>query len=113
MTQHNDWVEEYPAAITICDTQGIITGMNAASRKLFAKRGGAKLIGTSLFDCHSPKSNEIIREMLKTGETNTYITDKKGMKKLIHQSPWYNNGTVAGLIETIIELKDDLEVKKR
>jgi transcriptional regulator with PAS, ATPase and Fis domain len=109
---HN-WIEEFPSAITVCDNKGIIVAMNEASRLNFSKRGGGTLIGTSLFDCHPEAANKIIRKMLHKETPQTYITENKGRKRLVHQSPWYKNKEFAGLVETIIDLYGEIQTRKR
>ena len=109
----HEWVEEFPSAITVCDVHGIIVAMNSASRRNFAKRGGAALIGTNLFDCHSEASNRLIKKMLQKEVVQTYITENKGQKRLVNQSPWYKDGVFAGLVETIVDIPGDIEVRKR
>jgi hypothetical protein len=46
-------------------------------------------------------------------QTNTYITEKKGERKLVHQAPWYDQGQFAGLVETVIVPPPELETKQR
>ena len=41
-------------------------------------------------------------------QTNIYTIEKKGIKKLIYQSPWLNNGVYAGFIEFSFEIPFDL-----
>ncbi len=108
-----DWHKDYPAAVTVCDTKGIIVAMNRRSVELFAKRGGAALIGTSLFSCHPESANEIIRRQLQTQEANVYITRRKKGSRLIQQVPWYRDGVFGGLVETVIPIPDDIPVKER
>ena len=108
-----DWQEDYPAAVTVCDTDGIIIAMNKRAIEQFAKRGGAELIGTSLFACHPEAANEIIRRQLQTKETNVYITNRKNGSRLIQQVPWHRDGFFCGLVETIIPIPDDITVTKR
>ncbi|MFA6910815.1 MAG: PAS domain-containing protein, partial [Candidatus Cloacimonadaceae bacterium] len=91
----HEWIEELPVAITVCDTNAIITEMNEKAALTNAAHGGKELIGHSLYNCHQPRSIEIIRHMLATGEPNTYTIDKAGQKKLIHQQPWYKDGKIA------------------
>ena len=56
----NEWVQHFPAAITVCDTDGIILEMNAHAVKSFADEGGANLIGTNVLDCH-PESRHLLQ----------------------------------------------------
>lgn len=99
-----DWFSEFPIAITICDQEGIILHMNEKSQKTFEKYGGNKLIGKSLFDCHPEAAGTKIREILKKQKTNTYTIEKNGQKKLIYQSPWYQNKKFMGLVEMSFEI---------
>jgi transcriptional regulator with PAS, ATPase and Fis domain len=101
---YSAWIEESPVAVTVCDTNGIVLDMNRKSEKTFQSDGGRALIGKSLLDCHSPASREMIRKMLQNGASNTYTIEKAGVKKLIHQMPWFENGAVAGLVEFSIEI---------
>jgi transcriptional regulator with PAS, ATPase and Fis domain len=100
----NIWSEEFDGAITICDREGIITYMNDTSKRVFMKYGGDDLMGTNLLDCHPEPSRTKLSEMLKTPTTNTYTIEKAGIKKIIHQSPLYENGVFSGLIEMSFEL---------
>lgn len=109
-----DWIASYPHGVTVCDTEGIIIAMNGASCENFKKYGGKKLIGSSLFDCHPESANTIIRNQLDFQEANTYITEKAAKKRLISQTPWYHaDKTFGGMVETIIDLPVNTNVKKR
>jgi transcriptional regulator with PAS, ATPase and Fis domain len=94
-----DWTREFPAAITVADLDGTIVAMNQAAGGAFQKSGGTDLIGQSLFACHPEPANEKIRELLQTRKTNAYTIEKNGVKKLIYQAPWFENGEFAGLVE--------------
>ncbi len=111
--QDFDWTQEYPAAVTVCDTAGTIIAMNRAARENFRRYGGGRLIGSSLFDCHSPASGRTIRRMLEQEEGATYITDNGRRRRLVQQVPWYRQGRFAGLVETIIDLPPELPVRRR
>jgi len=37
----NEWIKEFPAAVTVCDEEGIILEMNDKSAKTFEKEAGA------------------------------------------------------------------------
>jgi transcriptional regulator with PAS, ATPase and Fis domain len=108
-----DWIQDYPAAVTVCDTEGIIIAMNNRSAEQFKKRGGAGLIGTSLFDCHPESANSIIRRQLQTQQANVYITERKSGRRLIQQVPWYRDGVFAGIVETVSPIAGDIPVKQR
>jgi transcriptional regulator with PAS, ATPase and Fis domain len=96
----NNWMDEFDGAITLCDTNFTIVYMNNRSVKEFEKYGGAKLIGTNLLDCHNPDSVIMIKDILKTGLSNSYVKEKAdGSRKVISQSVWKELDEVKGLIE--------------
>ena len=103
------WYDTSPIAITVCDVNGIIVYMNEKSKNTFEKDGGEKLIGSSLYECHTENSNSQIKRLIRENEKNTYTIEKKGIKKLIHQMPWYENENVAGLVEISIELPEQMQ----
>jgi transcriptional regulator with PAS, ATPase and Fis domain len=103
-----DWIKEFPAAITVCDRQGVVVAMNDKACSTFAQEGGAALIGHNLQDCHKPESWQKILHMLDTGIANTYTIEKNGVRKLIHQQPWFRNGEVAGVVEMSIVLPEEI-----
>jgi putative heme iron utilization protein len=47
-----DWVKEFPAAVTVCDPEGIILAMNDKAAKGHEKDGGYNLLGSNMLDCH-------------------------------------------------------------
>lgn len=99
-----DWIKHFPHAVTVADIDGTITYMNPKAIETFASHGGARLIGTSLYDCHKPRSVEMIKHMLATGESNIYTIEKAGVKKMIIQQPLLEEGTVGGIVEISIVL---------
>jgi transcriptional regulator with PAS, ATPase and Fis domain len=104
----HEWIKELPLAITVCDRDGIIIEMNDKAAITFADHGGKELIGTSVYDCHQPRSIEMIKEMLATGVPHSYTIEKAGQKKLIHQQPWFKDGKIAGVVEFSIILPQDM-----
>jgi transcriptional regulator with PAS, ATPase and Fis domain len=105
---NTDWIKEFPAAITVCDEKGIVIAMNDKAIATFADEGGEKLIGHSLQDCHKPESWQKILTMIKDGIVNTYTIEKHGIRKLIHQQPWYKDGRIAGVVEMSIALPEEM-----
>ena len=103
-----NWPEEFDGSITICNLDGIIIYLNEVAKKQFTKYGGGDLLGTNLLDCHPEPSRSKLVEMLKTPTQNIYTTEKSGVKKIIHQSPLYENGVFSGLIEISFELPQQL-----
>jgi transcriptional regulator with PAS, ATPase and Fis domain len=103
-----DWIKEFPAAVTVCDTAGIILAMNDRAALGFQADGGRQLIGKSMLDCHPEAARTKTRTLLMTRATNTYTIEKNGIKKLIYQSPWYRDGEYAGFVELSIEIPFEL-----
>jgi transcriptional regulator with PAS, ATPase and Fis domain len=103
MTQHG-WVDEFPGAVTVCDTQGTIIEMNAQAIKNFADDGGANLIGRNVLDCHPDPARTKLKDIMENQKTNVYTIEKDGIKKLIYQVPWSKDGRYAGVIEISIEI---------
>jgi PAS domain-containing protein len=94
------WIRSFPAAITVCDRQGVIIEMNERARAVF----GGDLVGRSVLDCHPEPARAKLAELLATGKSNVYTIEKNGRRKLIYQSPWYRDGQFAGLLEISFEL---------
>ncbi len=101
-----NWAEELSCAVTVCDKEANVVYQNSKSLKIFKNYGD--LLGKNLKDCHGEKSWNMILDMLESGKSNTYTIDKKGAKKMIHQTPWYNNGILMGLVELSIELPEEM-----
>lgn len=93
------WIKSFPAAITVCDSHGKILEMNDTAIEVFRDDGGEKLIGSNLLDCHPEPARTQLAEMLKEKKHNYYTIEKAGIKKLIYQVPWYENGMYAGFVE--------------
>jgi transcriptional regulator with PAS, ATPase and Fis domain len=98
------WFDSVTSAITVCDLDGIVIAMNDKAGISFAKDGGKDLIGKSLMECHNPHSQAMIKDMMKTGKVNAYTIEKKGIKKMIYQAPWYKDGVIGGLVEISMEI---------
>ena len=92
-----DWAKEMNCAVTVCDSEGVILYMNDKAKETFAKHGD--LVGKNLMECHSERSQAIIAELLATGGSNSYTISKAGLKKMIYQTAWKEDGKVAGLVE--------------
>jgi transcriptional regulator with PAS, ATPase and Fis domain len=98
------WVRGFPGAITVCDHQGIILAMNDAAAKAFQEQGGASLIGRNVLDCHPEPAHSKLKRLFETQQPNVYTIEKGGIKRLIYQAPWYQDGVFAGLVELSLEL---------
>ncbi|MDE5763950.1 MAG: PAS domain-containing protein [Ruminococcus sp.] len=64
--------------VVVCSISHEILYMNPTAIQRYAKRGGAELIGKSIFDCHNSDSNEKIRDVVewfgKSPENNRIFT---------------------------------------
>jgi transcriptional regulator with PAS, ATPase and Fis domain len=103
-----DWSNELSCAVTVTNTMGEIIHMNRKAQQVFEKWGGKELIGKSMYSCHNAKSQAIIHRLMEKGETNVYTIEKKGVKKLIYQTPWRKDGEIAGLVEFSFEIPFDM-----
>jgi PAS domain-containing protein len=101
---HHPWVQEFPGAITICDPDGIILEMNDKAAQAFQEQGGRDLIGTNLLDCHPEPARAKLKRLLKTRQANVYTIEKRGVTKLIYQTPWYQDGQYGGFVELALEI---------
>jgi transcriptional regulator with PAS, ATPase and Fis domain len=104
----NDWLKEFPGAVTVCDKDGVILSMNAKAVQTFAADGGAALVGKNVFDCHPEPARAKLRGMMEAGRQNVYTIEKQGVKKLIYQSPWTVNGQYRGFVELSLEIPFEL-----
>lgn len=93
------WPEELDCAITVCDTECIVTYQNARSLAVNGNMGEKSII-----PCHNDHSREIIRRLLAEGGRNVYTIDKRGVRKLIYQTAWREKGEVRGLVEFSMEI---------
>ena len=101
---NHEWVKEFPGAVTVCDPDGIILEMNDQSIKVFEADGGEKLIGTNLLDCHPEPARLKLERLMEMQRRNVYTIEKKGVKKLIYQAPWYEDGQYRGFVELSLEI---------
>jgi PAS domain-containing protein len=100
------WVKEFPAAITVCDSKGIILEMNDRAVRAFQEQGGEKLIGTNLLDCHPEDPRVKLKRLMDAQQVNVYTTEKDGVRKFIYQSPWYRGGKYSGFVEISLEIPE-------
>jgi DUF438 domain-containing protein len=82
--------------------------MNDRAAETFAADGGRDLVGKSILDCHPPRARTLFEELLRTGGTNAYTIEKNGVKKLIYQAPWYEDGVYRGIVELSLPIPFDL-----
>ena len=101
-----DFFQGINIAVTVSDKDGNVIYQNDSSIEV---NGDAR--GRNLEQCHNPKSWEMIKHMLADNVSNVYTISKKGKKKLIYQTPWYENEgnnpkEPAGLVEFSIILPE-------
>lgn len=77
-------IDQDRCAVVICNLEHEIIYMNPTAAARYAKRGGAKLVGCSILDCHNEKSGEIIKRVVawfaESTDHNimyTYYNDKE------------------------------------
>ena len=97
------WVKEFAGAVTVCDTEGRIIEMNDKAAEVFAKDGGAKLIGANVLDCHPEPSRSKLKAMLASGRTNVYTIEKKGRRNSSTSRP----GTTTAVTRVRRDLRRD------
>lgn len=103
-----NWTDEFPGAVTVCDRNGIILQMNDQSAMTFEAEGGRALVGTNLLACHPEPSRSKVAELLAHPRVNAYTIEKRGVRKLIYQAPWFRNGDVQGIVELSLEIPMDM-----
>jgi len=101
-----EWAKEINCAVTVCDRKGIVLYMNDKAAETFARHGN--MIGKSLIPCHNERSRAIIADLLATGGSNTYTIEKNGVRKMIYQTAWRENGEVAGLVEISMVIPEEM-----
>jgi hypothetical protein len=103
-----DWTSGFPGAVTVCDRNGVILEMNDRSAKTFEQDGGRGLVGTNLLDCHPEPSRSKVADLLANPRVNAYTIEKRGVRKLIYQAPWFRDGQAQGLVELSLEIPSDM-----
>lgn len=98
------WIKEFPGAITVTDTEGIILEMNDKACKTFKQYGGHELVGKNMLDVHPEPARTKVAEMLKNRTNNSYTIEKNGVKKIVYQTTWYQAGEYAGFVELSLEI---------
>ncbi len=102
------WVREFPGAITVCDERGVVVEMNDKSAATYARDGGRALVGSELRACHPDRARGKFEVLLASRQANVYTIVKQGVRKLIYQSPWYQDGRFAGIVELSLEIPREI-----
>ena len=95
-----DYLKEVNVAITVCDKEGNLLHLNDRSREV----NGEGLEGKNVYDCHPEPARSKLADIMANRSTNAYTIEKNGVKKLIYQTPWYENGEFRGLVELSMEI---------
>lgn len=106
------YFNEVNFAVTVCDKDGKILEMNNRSLQVNQKEE-ENLIGSNVIDCHPEPARTKLLDLMNTQTSNAYTIEKNGVKKLIYQTPWYENGEYMGLVELSIEIPFEMEHKIR
>ena len=103
-----DYFEKADMAVTVCAKDGTILDMNAKSCRTFLKPGEEPILGKNVLDCHPEPARSMLADMLENPRTNAYTIEKKGVRKLIFQCPWYDGGEYAGFVELSMVLPENM-----
>ena len=98
------WLDGIGVAATVCDCDGICIYLNEQAARQFVEDGGRALVGRNLLDCHPEPARSQLSAQLAKATVNTYTIEKGGVRKIIHQIPWYAEGVFSGVVELSFEL---------
>lgn len=99
-----EWIEKLDGNVIVSDQEGFIIYMNEKALNQYVKDGEESILGKNLKECHKEASNQKIREIIETKKNNVYTIEKNGVKKIVHQSPWFVNGEFRGIVEFSLEI---------
>ena len=108
-----NWTDEFSGAITVCDKEGIVVYMNDRSKMQFAKSDEGILVGKSLIDCHPEPARSLLLQMLAKPTPNSYTIEKRGIRKMIYQTPWMEKGEFKGVVEISFGIPAQMPHHKR
>ena len=57
-------IDQDQCSVVICNLEHAIIYMNPAAVERYGKRGGAGIVGQSIFACHNRQSEELIRQVV-------------------------------------------------
>jgi hypothetical protein len=100
-----DYFNEFPAAIEVCDLDGILLYVNERAASTVVDRDQ---LGKDIFECHPEAARAKLEAMLASGQPNIYTIEKAGQRKLIYQAPWYVDGVYAGFIELALPIPNEM-----
>lgn len=103
-----DWARELPAAVMVCDEAATIVEMNDRAARNYAAEGGRALLGSNVLDCHPEPARTKLGALMEERRANVYTIEKKGVRKLVYQAPWFREGRYAGFVEVTFEVPAEL-----
>lgn len=95
----NEWVDEQPIEVLVCDTRGTIVEMNQEARNFYQEDGGSDLLGRNILDCHPGPARTKLAGLMDNQTSNAYTSTETGEKRFFFQSPWFLDNQYAGFIE--------------
>lgn len=105
---NHGFIDELGASVMLCDTDGILVYMNDRCAEQYKAKGGREMIGTNIFECHPEPARTKLKELIENQDENIYTIEKNGVKKIIIQTPWRENGEFKGLAEFSIVLPAEM-----
>lgn len=112
-TSASEWVQTYPAEIMVCDASGTILEMSDVAIQIYAKEGGAAMIGRNVFEHHDEISRRHMMAVVNQRKHVIYTTEKSGLKKLVSIAPWYREREYAGFALITLDLPEKLSNIKK
>jgi len=103
-----EWINGFDGAVTVSSLDGTIIFMNDKACETFKEDGGRDLVGKNVLDCHPEPARSKLVEILSTRRKNVYTIEKRGVRKIIYQAPWYQGGRLAGVLELSLEIPHDM-----
>ena len=97
------WADELDCAVTVCDLEGVVVYQNQHSIEV-----NGDVRSESMIPCHNTHSQAIIHRLMTEGGKNVYTISKRGVKKIIYQTPWRKAGKISGLVEFSMEIPEQL-----
>lgn len=98
-------IDQDDTSVVICNTEHIVVYMNRAAVSNYEKRGGANIVGHSIFDCHNAESCRLIKKVVdwfsKSRENNKVHTfyNSKQNKDVYMIALRDENGNLIGYYE--------------
>lgn len=97
-------VDQDRVSIVICNLKHEIIYMNPAAIANYAKRGGEKLVGRSLLECHNPESRARIQQVVDwfaadESHNIVYTFHNEKQNKDVYMVPLREDGKLIGYYE--------------